>query len=213
MKRVNRGNRSLLASILVGALGIYPLLYPEKILAEGNSRPGDQRPEVMIVGQLTVIGVASVNEKKAITGTTIFNNSQIRVACTRGNKAIIDLGRSGRIELTPGAQFVVRFSDGLLSGDLIQGNILVNAPAGIKVSINTPDRVVTSDGKDAVVIPVNTQRGVRCIPTAGKTSSSSLTLRTTSLLLLLAGAGAAAAGIVIAATAGSDQIVLSPIRQ
>jgi hypothetical protein len=206
MKRVNRRNRSILASILVGVLGLYPLLDPEKIRAEGSTR------EAMIVGQLTVIGVASINEKKAITGTTIFNNSQIRVACSKGNKAIIDLGRSGRIELTPGAQFVVRFSNGMLSGDLIQGNILVNAPVGVRVSINTPDRVLTSDGKDAVVIPVNTQRGVRCITTAGKTSSISPTVRTTSLLLFLAGAGPAAAGIVLAATAGNDQVVLSPIR-
>jgi len=205
--------RSFFALFLFVALSVYPLIDPKIILAEGNTRKSDPKPEEMIVGQLIVIGVASVNEKKAITGTTIFNNSQIRVACSKGNKAIIDLGGLGRIELSPGAQFVVRFSNRLLSGDLIQGNILVNAPAGMKVSINTSDRVVTSDGKDAVVIPVNSQRGVRCIPTAEKTSSSSLTLRTTSLLLLLAGAGAAAAGIVIAATAGSDQLVLSPIRQ
>lgn len=212
MKRVSRGNRSFLASILVGALGLYPFLYPEKILAEGNTRVGDQKPEAMIVGQLTVIGVASINEKKAITGTTIINNSQIRVACSKGNKAIIDLGKSGRIELTPGAQFVVRFSNGLLSGDLIQGNLLLNAPVGVRVSINTPDRVTTSDGKNAVVIPVNTQRGIRCNTTAGKTSSFSPTVRTTALLLFLAGVGPAAAGIVLAAATGNEQAVLSPIR-
>jgi hypothetical protein len=207
MKKVNCGIRSFLASILVVALCIYPLLNPEIILAEGNTKP-----ETMIVGQLTVIGNVTVNEKRAINGTTILNNSQIRVACSKGNKAIIDLFRLGRIELNPGAQFIVRFSNGLLNGNLIQGDILVNAPVGVKVAINTPERVITSEGKDAV-IPIRTQRGVRCNPMGSKTSSSSPTLRTTSLLLLLAGVGAATAGIVLAVTAGNDQVVLSKIRQ
>src|SRR5262245_59897617 len=143
--------RGLLASILVGGLSLYPLLNPEITRADGSTKPVDQNAEVKIVGQLTVIGAAKVNERKAITGTTILNNSQIRVACSKGNAAIVDLGKMGRIELTPGAQFVVRLSYGLLSGDLIQGNILVNAPAGVNVSINTPDRVATSNGKGAVV--------------------------------------------------------------
>jgi hypothetical protein len=209
MKRVNRGIRGFMASFLIGVLSIFSLLNPEIIQAEGNSRTGEPKP--VIVGQLTVIGVAIINEKKAISGTTIFNNSQIRVACSKGNKAVIDLGGSGRIELTPGAQFVVRFSNGLLSGELIQGNILVNAPVGVKVSINTPDRVVTSNGNDAVVIPINAKRDVRCTPPVGKSTSSSPTL--TSLLLFLAGASTAAAGIMLAASAGNDQVVLSPIRQ
>jgi hypothetical protein len=212
MRWVKHRIRGLLASILVGALSLYPLLNPEIILADGNTKPVDQKAVAKIVGQLTVIGAATVNEKKAITGTTIFNNSQIRVACSKGNAAIVDLGKMGRIELTPGAQFVVRLSYGLLSGDLIQGNILVNAPAGVNVSINTPDQVATSNGKGAVVIPVNTKRGAKCSPMDGKTSTSSPTLRTTSLLLFLAGAGAAAAGIVLAATAGNDPAVISPIR-
>jgi hypothetical protein len=211
MKRVNRGKRSFVASLLVGILSIYPLLNPKSIQAGGISGPGNPRPETVIVGQLTVIGVASINEKKAISGTTIFSNSQIRVACSKGNKAIIDLGRSGRIELSPGAKFVVRFSNGLLSGELMQGNILVNAPEGVKVSINTPDRVVTTNGKDAVVIPINTKRDARCNLPVGKPTSSFP--RLTSLLLLLAGAGAAAAGIVLAATVGNDQVILTPIRQ
>jgi hypothetical protein len=207
MKKVNCGIRSFLASILVVALCIYPLLKPEITRAEGNTKP-----ETMIVGQLTVIGNVTVNEKRAINGTTILNNSQIRVACSKGNKAIIDLFRLGRIELNPGTQFVVRFSKGLLNGNLIQGDIMVNAPVGVKVAINTPERVITAEGKDAV-IPIKTQRGVRCNPMGSKTSSNSPTLRTTSLLLLLAGVGAATAGIVLAVTAGNDQAVLSQIRQ
>src|SRR5262249_32387966 len=56
------------------------------------------------VGQLIVKGSVTVNDKKAITGTTIFTDSRIVVACAQGNSAIVNLGRLGRIELTAGAK-------------------------------------------------------------------------------------------------------------
>jgi hypothetical protein len=179
-------------------------------LAAGNSNPGKPKDETQIVGQLTVIGAATINDKRAITGTSVLNNSQIRVACAKGNTAIVNLGRLGRVELNPGAQLVLRFSNGLVTGDLIQGNILVNSPAGVKVSINTPDGVTASDGKDASVLPVRTQRGVRCVPVVAS-STASPALGSASLLLLMLGAGGGAIGAV--ASTGNDDEITAPVSE
>ncbi|MCI0660376.1 MAG: hypothetical protein L0220_04815 [Acidobacteria bacterium] len=158
--------------------------------------------ETQIVGQLTVIGAATVNDKRAITGTSVFNNSRIKVACAKGNSAIVNLGRLGRVELTPGTQLLLRFSEGLVSGDLIEGNIVVNAPVGVKVSINSQTGIVASDGKEAAVLPVKTQRGVRCVPLSLSGSSSASALGPGALAALVAGVGGLA--VVGAVVAGSN---------
>src|SRR5262245_11948458 len=85
------------------------------------------------VGQLIVTGTVTVNEKKAITGTTVFTDSRIAVACSKGSSAIVNLGKLGRIELTSGSKLMLRFSEGLISGDLLEGKAVVSTPAGVKV--------------------------------------------------------------------------------
>jgi hypothetical protein len=105
---------------------------------------------------------------------------------------------------------LLRFSEGLISGDLIEGNIMVNAPSGVKVSINTPDGVTASDGKEASVLPVRTQRGVRCVPMVIGNSSSSPVLSTGAWALLLLGMGGAVAGAVLASGEEVSPVQIGP---
>ncbi len=167
----------------------------------GNTKAGDARENSQQVGQMIVTGSVTVNEKRAITGTTVFTDSRIAVACAKGNSAIVNLGRLGRIELSAGSKLVLRFSDGLISGDLLEGKAVVSTPAGVKVAVNTPEGVSSSDGKDAAVTPVATQRGVRCVPITTGSSSSPSALGSGALGALLIGiGGAAAAATAVAAS-------------
>src|SRR5262245_54767001 len=125
------------------------------------------------VGQLIVTGSVTVNDKQAITGTTIFTDSRIVVACDKGNSAIVNLGRPGRIELTAGAKLTLRFGEGLISGDLAEGKAVISTPAGVKVAVNTPDGVAAAAGGEAAVTPAVAQRGVRCIPVVATSSGQS----------------------------------------
>lgn len=170
-------------------------------LAEGNPKANSQ-----VVGQLAVSGSVTVNDKKAINGTSVFNNTRLGVACANGNRAIVNLGKLGRIEMTPGSQMVLKFSEGLISGDLVMGKITVSAPAGVRVAINTPEGISASDGKDASTMAVTTQRGVRCVPVMmSNQTNPSIALGTGTLAAILLGAG----GTAVAGAVVSSQIQAS----
>ena len=100
---------------------------------------------------------------------------------------------------------VVKFSEGLISGELMTGKAVVNAPVGVKVAISTPDGVSASDGKEASVVAVSTQRGVRCVPiVTAQTSSATTALSSGALAAILLGAGGSAvAGAVVSSQQAS----------
>jgi len=206
--------RRSLTRILIFVVSLSMITVPA--LAAGNNtsasnksaKSGKRDNPPQVIGQLTVYGAVTVNDKKAINGTTVFTDSRIKVACAKGNRAIVNLGAMGRVELNPGAQLVLRYSDNLISGDLIEGNILVNSSPGVKVSINTSEGVTATDGQEAQVIPVRTQRGVRCVPMVMTSSSQTPVLNSAAIAAILLGAaGAAVAGTVVSTDTGS---VVSP---
>jgi hypothetical protein len=162
--------------------------------ATANAKAGNSQR----VGQLIVTGSVTVNDKKAITGTTIFTDSLIVVACAKGNSAIVNLGRLGRIELTAGAKLTLRFGEGLIGGDLAEGKAVISTPAGVKVAVNTPDGVAAAGGGDAAVTPAVAQRGVRCIPVLVTSSGPSTLTSGTLTAAVLGVAGGSAAIVAIA---------------
>lgn len=163
-------------------------------LAKGSLGTDNQ-----VVGQLVVSGAVTVNDKKAINGTSIYNNSRVNVACANGNRAIVNLGKLGQIDMTPGSQMMLTFSEGFIGGDLAMGKVIVHAPVGVKVAINTPEGVSAADGKDVSLLAVATQRGVRCVPIMTTAQvGPPLTLGSGALAAILLGAGGTAiAGAVV----------------
>lgn len=95
-------------------------------------------------GQLIASGAVTVNGNKAITGTTVFSESNIAVDCAKGNTAVIDLGRLGRVEMVAGTKMMLRFSDGLISGNIQDGKAVISTPPDVKVDVKTPTETVTS---------------------------------------------------------------------
>jgi hypothetical protein len=205
MRNRNLNARRLTVLALLIALNNVGTLAPSSVLAADTKNNGQ------IAGQLTVTGAVTINDKKALSGTTVFNNSRLSVACAGGNRAIVNLGRLGRLELNPGTQMMLRFADGLISGELVMGRVTVNAPAGVKVAINTPEGVSAADGKEPAVMAVATQRGVRCVPVMMSNSGSAnpaLALGGGALAALLLGAGGTAAAVAVAGTSSQASSIV-----
>jgi hypothetical protein len=133
----------------------------------GNSQSntaGAQNGSSQLKGQLIANGPVSVNGKNAITGTTIFTDNQIVVECATGNSAIINFGKLGRVEMVAGSKLTLRFGEGQIGGDLREGKAVISAQEGVKVSVNTPDGVVSSNCAQACVTPVTVQGFAQCAP-------------------------------------------------
>jgi len=191
--------RKLTVTLLSLALGSFGAFNTGSTLAAKNTKNSnaEMNGNTQQVGQLIVTGSVTVNDKRAITGTTVFTESRIAVACAKGSSALINLGRLGRIELMSGSKLVLRFTDGLIGGDLMEGKAVVNTPAGVKVAVNTPDGVSSADGADAAVTPVVTQRGVRCVPVATAGSGSSGVIGSAALGAILVGIGGGATAAAV----------------
>ncbi len=186
------------------------------LVALNLSLPATANNSIQLVGQLTANGEVTVNGKKAITGSSIFNDSRVSVNCASGANAIVVLGKLGRIQLSPGTDIVVRFADGLISGELMNGKAVVNNAVGVKVNFTTPEGVSAADGKEAASLAVNTQKGTRCVPMTGKASSGKsggsggggggAALGAGGIAAIVAGAGGAAvvAGVAASGRKGSD---------
>jgi hypothetical protein len=208
--------RRVIVTLLSFTLGAFGALNTISTLAAKNTKNADADTKMASagnsqqVGQLIVTGSVTVNDKRAVTGTTIFTESRIAVACAKGSTALINLGRLGRIELTAGSKLELRFTDGLIGGDLLEGKAVVSAPAGVKVAINTPDGVTSADGVEPTVTPVVTQKGVRCVPVAvssGEASSSVLGSTALGAILVGIGGGAAVAAAVASVQNDSDSVI------
>lgn len=176
--------------------------------AAANAQTGNSQ----LKGQLIASGPVTVNGNKAITGTTVFTDSNIVVDCAKGNSAIVNLGYLGRIELVPGTKMTLRFRDGVISGDLQDGKAIISTPPGTKVAVNTPDGVVSADCAQACVTPVAVQGFVQCVPVVAaappRVPLPPAGLSGRAIAGILAGAGAA--GAVAASTAGSEGEVITP---
>ena len=166
-----------------------------------NAQTGNSQ----LKGQLIASGPVTINGNKAITGTTIFTDSNIVVDCAKGNSAIVNLGYLGRIELVPGTKMMLRFNDGMISGDLQDGKAVISTSPGVKVAVNTPDGVVSSDCVQACVTPVAVQGFVQCAavaPAPARVPIPPRGLNRWAVVGILAGAGAG--GAAAAAAASSD---------
>jgi hypothetical protein len=169
--------------------------------AAANAQTGNSQ----LKGQLIASGPVTVNGNNAITGTTIFTDSNIAVDCAKGNSAIVNLGYLGRIELVPGTKMTLRFRDGMISGDLQDGKAIINTPGGVKVAVNTPDGVVSADCAQSCVTPVAVQGFTQCAVVAPAPAPPPPLPPAGLSRWAIAGivGGGAAAGIV-GATAGSS---------
>lgn len=145
----------VLALITIGALSLSGAILPVSLAGGVNSNSSTP-----LVGQLIAYGQVTINGRQALTGTSVFPNSQIRVACAVGSSAIIRLGQGGRmgtIELRPGAWLQLGFNQESIGGELREGSLRLRTPAGMKVGISTPEGRIETDGRTPALTPVSTK--------------------------------------------------------
>ena len=179
--------------------------------APANAQSGNSQ----LTGQLIANGPVTVNGNKAITGTTVFNGSNVVVDCAKGNSAIVNLGKLGRIELVAGTKMTLRFSDGLISGNIQDGKAVISTPGGVKVEVNTPDGgVVTSNcvKVQECVTPVVVQGFVQCVPVVVAPPVRGVPVGGLGPWAI-AGALAGVAGVAAAtvATEGEEEVIPPPV--
>ncbi|HEV2665433.1 MAG TPA: hypothetical protein VG324_11000 [Blastocatellia bacterium] len=167
---ITLGARVLVLSLIFNAFGIFSAgsTLAAKNRGVETQTAGAQDGNSQLNGQLIANGPVTVNGNKAITGTTVFNGSNIIVDCAKGNSAVVNLGKLGRIELVAGTKMTLRFSEGLISGDLQDGKAVISTPQDVRVEVKTPDGVVTSNcvqvQQTSCVTPVAVQGFVQCVP-------------------------------------------------
>lgn len=145
----------VLALITIGALSLSGAIVPVSLAGGVNSNS-----TTPLVGQLIAYGQVTINGRQALTGTSVFPNSQIRVACSAGSSALIRLGQGGRmgtIELRPGAWLQLGFNQESIGGELREGSLRLRTPAGMKVGISTPAGRIETDGRTPALTPVSTK--------------------------------------------------------
>lgn len=155
-----------------------------------------------IVGELTITGnglngettTVTVNGEAAKSGRSIFSSSVIATPSNVG--AVINLGKSGIIELAPNSIFTISFDDKSISGDLSTGKLTVLG-ASSEVTVKTASgQVVKASAGDSV-------------NASGKKDDDPDASGGPAWWLWAIVFGGAAAGIVIAATTADNRVNLS----
>ena len=104
-------------------------------------------------GELVITGgsetsFVTVNGEVAKSGRTIFSSSTI--STPEGAGAIVNLGKVGRIELSPDTTFALSFDDNSINGDLASGSITVlNAHQSVGVKNAAGEFVKLNVGETA----------------------------------------------------------------
>jgi hypothetical protein len=214
--RITFGARVLVLSLIFAALGIFNT--GSTLAAKNRAAASAQSGNSQLTGQLIANGPVTVNGNRAITGTTVFTDSNIIVDCAKGNSAIVNLGKLGRLELVAGTKLTLRFSNGLISGNLQEGKAVISTPQDVKVEVKTPDGVVTSNcvqvQQTTCVTPVAVQGFVQCVPVVAGPARVPVT-RGFSPWWIVGAGGAGAAGAIVAATGDDEDViplVASPTR-
>jgi hypothetical protein len=90
----------------------------------------------------------TVNGETAKTGRSVFSSSTI--ATPENASAVINLGKTGRIELAPNTTFTVNFNEKGITGSLTSGMITVlSASNGVGVKTADGDTIELTAGESA----------------------------------------------------------------
>jgi phage baseplate assembly protein gpV len=108
-----------------------------------------------IAGELTITGNGLNNETPAVTvngeiaksGRSIFSSSIVETPSNAG--AVINLGKSGIIQLAPNSVFTISFDNKSISGELSSGKLTVLG-ASSEVTVKTAAGAVKASTGDSV---------------------------------------------------------------
>jgi hypothetical protein len=108
-------------------------------------------PDRALMGELTVTGFSTdgtspsvtVNGERATSGRSISTSSVI--ATPDNSSAVINLGKTGRIELAPNSSVTLNFDEKTISGSINEGNVKVSSAPGVEVKVATEAGEITNE--------------------------------------------------------------------
>lgn len=158
-----------------------------------------------VAGEITVSGrstngeapVALVNGEPSKSGRSIFSSSTI--STPDDTTAVVGMGRTGRIQLSPNSAMNLVFDETTVDVELTEGTLSVLGALG---TVN----VRTNDGQTTVLNPGES------ISAGGSKAAKKQTSKDSWIWLLVAGGAAAAIIIAVAASGDDDDSVVSPNR-
>lgn len=103
--------------------------------------PIDAAGEITVTGQVTVNGQPAVSNSTVLSGATIVAGTD--------SSAVINLGKTGRIEVLANSSLTLRFTDNSIVGILSEGKARVSNAAGVATTVTTKDTTVIADSRQA----------------------------------------------------------------
>ena len=127
--------------------------------------PKDMTGEITVTGQVTVNGQAAVSNSTIVSGSSIVTGSN--------SSAIINLGKSGRVEVLEDSTVSLNFTDNSLTGSVDAGQIRVMNGAGVAATFTTKNSTVVADAGQSNTFSVNVGCGdeAKCAQTIVSTTS------------------------------------------
>ncbi len=133
--------------------------------------PGDVMGEITVTGQVTVDGQSVVSSATLTSGSTITTGANA--------SAVINLGKSGRVEVLSDSSLTLKFTANSIVGMLTSGKVRVSNAAGVGATVTTRNSTVIADSGQANTfgVDVGCADEERCTQTYVETTTGLVTLR------------------------------------
>lgn len=201
------GKRALSLSLLLTLITVYSM-----VALAGSTKP---------VGELIVTGgksdgvAVTVNGEPAASGRTVFSSSTITTP--EGMTAVLNMGKAGKIELSPDTTFMIDGDDNAIGGSLTAGSVtLLNSTQSAGIRTLSGETVTLNSGETASATSARAARDHRdatgkCIDDDkdGKLECGGGGLAPWAWALIV---GGAVLVVILVATSGNNNNVTSPVR-
>lgn len=172
-------------------------------------------PDRRLMGELTVTGASgvSVNGERAVSGRSISSSSV--VATSADSSAVINLGKTGRIELAPNSSLSLNFDEKTISGSINEGDVKISSAPGVAVKFAAKNGEITNEASELNVFSVDSagkviaengtlylNNGETVTQTGGQTTDDDNKAAVYIPVAILV--GAVAAVVIFAAASGDD---------
>lgn len=116
-------------------------------------------------GQLMVAKGVTVDGIPATGGLTVISGSRIKTQ-TEG-RAILNLGKLGRVQIGAEAEIALKFAEGSITGELVSGWAVFSSPKGVDIAIKTTDGTAVADGDKPSVLRIDLTGGTTRVEVDG----------------------------------------------
>lgn len=145
------------------ALAIAVLCTYSAVGAAAQTLPG----ATGVSGDLSAVGSVTVNGANAISGATILSGSTIVTG--ERSSAVINLGKTGRVELQPNSSVALSFTATGVNVTLNAGRVRLTTPAGVAGTVTAPAGTVVSDPSQTTAFTASIECGdIKVVTESGK---------------------------------------------